>query len=229
MTPSPRRQEVNKPYKDITKGRRLHIFGPWSLQRHLHQLLFRSADDLFLVVTVKIDEVIAVTGHPDQQVAVFVGVFLGGAQGLGIDDIELDVMAAEGEIGADKAAQLVKIPIGGEYAGEKALIEQCAPRLQLIHLAERFDHRRRAVAVGTMGWRGAVRFRQTGDATVGGGAEHFAEVDMAGGGQHVQVVGRPLGVRFAVDGGEQRIVDSLHKRIGTVVVVAEKRRLVPEP
>ena len=44
----------------------------------------------------------------------------------------------------------------GRTAPQKALVEQRAAGADLVHLGERLDHRRGAVAVGALGGRGAV-------------------------------------------------------------------------
>lgn len=46
--------------------------------------------------------------------------------------------------------QFFDIRFGLEGTGQKALIEECAPGLDLVHLAQRFDNSRGAPAVGAV-------------------------------------------------------------------------------
>lgn len=55
----------------------------------------RARNNLFLVVDVQIDKVVAVPGHAHQQIAIFSGSGLGLAQGLGINHIKLNMMPVE--------------------------------------------------------------------------------------------------------------------------------------
>ena len=180
------------------------------------------------MVEVEVDEVVAVAGHADEEVAVFVGAGLGVAQGFGVHDVELDVVPVQAEVGADEAAELVEVLLGLEDVREEALVEEGAAGLDLVHLGQGLDHGGGAVSVRAVGGRRAVGLGQVRGAAVGRGAEHLAEVDVAGGGEHVQVVGRALGVGAPVDGREEGVVDAAHDVVGAVVVVAEEGGLVPE-
>jgi len=56
-------------------------------------------DDFFLVVLIKVGEVVAVAGDTDEEVTVFLWCLLRFAQGAGIDDVELDVVALKFKVG----------------------------------------------------------------------------------------------------------------------------------
>ena len=178
------------------------------------------------MVDVQVDEVVAVSRHAHQEIPIFRRAGLGLAQGCGVHHVELDVVAVELEVSPDEARHLLDALFSFEDRGQEALVQQRASGAHLIHLAQRFDHRRGAVAVRPVGRRGAVGFRQMGPPAVGRGAEHLAEVHVARGGKHVQMVGLSLGAHAAVDGVQQRGIDALHEGIGVVVVVAKTGGLV---
>ena len=79
-------------------------------------------DNFLLVMPVQVDEVIAVTGNPHQQVAILIGYLLGPAQGGGVHHIELDVMAVQVEIGSDKMSHAVDPGLSLQNAGGKSLV-----------------------------------------------------------------------------------------------------------
>lgn len=64
--------------------------------------MLRAPDDLILQILSQVVEVIAVTRHPHDQVLVLLGEFLCIPQGVGIDHVELDMMAVHPEIAADQ-------------------------------------------------------------------------------------------------------------------------------
>ena len=75
------------------------------IEKYFSQLkgfLLGSGNNFLLVVLVQVNEIITVTGYPNQQVFVIPRRRLGPAQGLGIDDIELDMMPIEFKIGPDE-------------------------------------------------------------------------------------------------------------------------------
>lgn len=65
-----------------------------------------AGDDLILQGLAQVTEVIAVAGHPDNQIPVLLGVCLCGPQGLGPHHVELDVVAVQLEVGADQRMDL---------------------------------------------------------------------------------------------------------------------------
>ena len=64
-------------------------------------------DDLVLQLDRAIQEIFAVAGHPDDQVAVLLGVLLSIALGVGGDHVELDVVPRHLEVGPDQMAEVV--------------------------------------------------------------------------------------------------------------------------
>ena len=145
-----------------------------------------------------------------------------------VHDVELDVVAAHGEVAANEASQLHQVLVAFEQAGQKALVQQRATRFDVVEFGQRLDDRRRSVRVAAVRRRSSVRNRFSGDSSVGRGAQHFAKIDVASGGEHVQVVGFALDVRLAVDGLQQVVVHTNCDAVGIVVVVAEKRCAVDD-
>ena len=62
-----------------------------------------------VLVGAEVIEVIAVAGHADHQVAVLLRMLLSIAESGGVHDVELDVVAAEAEVGADELAELGEV------------------------------------------------------------------------------------------------------------------------
>src|SRR6056297_3291373 len=58
--------------------------------------------------------------------------------------------------------------------------------------------------------------------------EHPAEVNMAGGREHVNPVGLSLCAVSVVDDIVERIENTLHYNISSVIIVAKKRGLIPD-
>src|SRR4030065_2030617 len=114
--------------------------------------LFGPADDLFLELGPQIDEVIAVAGDQDDEVAEFFRMLLCLPQGLGRHHIELDVMAVELEVRPDEMGQLADPLLSGQELGREFLVEKSAPCPQLVHLGHRLDHRRTALPVSPLDW-----------------------------------------------------------------------------
>ena len=79
--------------------------------------LLGSADNFLLVVYVQINELIAVTGDPNQQISVLIRRRLGFAQCLGINDIKLDVMSIEFEISPDEVPKIFDSLFPFKHAG----------------------------------------------------------------------------------------------------------------
>ena len=113
----------------------------------LEAFLRVSRDYLFLLVVVEVYEVVAVARDADEEAAVVVRVGLGVAQRRFVDDVELDVVSAELEVGADEVLDAFDSLFAGEDGGQEALVEQRSAGFDLVHLAERLDDRGRAVAV----------------------------------------------------------------------------------
>ena len=109
-----------------------------------------ASDDLVLQSLAQIAEIVAVSGDAHNQAAVLFGVLLGGPQGVGIDNVELDVMAVQGEIGTHQADEFVQSIIGSQHLGGEFLVEQGAAGAGVIHLGDRTDHCGRSAAVGAL-------------------------------------------------------------------------------
>ena len=83
--------------------------------------MLRSRDDLVLELSVEMVEVITVARDPYDQVPVFLRLPLGSPQGVGIDDVELDVMPIEAEVGPDQAHELLQA-LTLKHPGGKSLV-----------------------------------------------------------------------------------------------------------
>ena len=70
-------------------------------------MLQGAFDDLVLHAHVQAGEESAETGHPDHEVAVVLGVFLGIPEDVGVQHVELDVIAIIVKIGLDKIQYVV--------------------------------------------------------------------------------------------------------------------------
>ncbi|MEM2126551.1 MAG: hypothetical protein QXQ53_09170 [Candidatus Methanosuratincola sp.] len=93
-----------------------------------------AADDFVLELFSAIHEIIAVAGHPDYKVAVFLRVLLGIAQGIGRDHVELDVMSHQLEVSPDQVLELDQSFLVGQQLGREFLVEQRAARPDIIRI-----------------------------------------------------------------------------------------------
>jgi len=105
--------------------------------------MLRPADDLVLQVGRAIQEIIAVSGHAHDQVAVFLRVDLGFAKGVGRDDVELDVVGVHLEIGPDEMAEVAEALLVGQQLRREFLVEERSPGPDVVNLGRRFQDRRR--------------------------------------------------------------------------------------
>ena len=90
------------------------------------------SDYFILKVASQVIKVIAVAGHTYNQIPVFLRMFLGIAQGVGIYYVKLDMMAVHPKVAPDQVSQLNSIIPATEKLRRKFLIEQGAPRLQMV-------------------------------------------------------------------------------------------------
>ena len=155
-----------------------------------------SGDDLLLKRLAQIAEIIAVTGNTDNQVPVLFRVLLGRAQGGRIHHIELNVMSVQFEIGAHQLNQPVQIRIGLQKLRRKFLIEKRLPGSDMIHLGSGFQNCRRTFSIRTLHRRNPFGKRLPGVPAVGSCSGHGSEIDMAGCGQQIDVIGAVFGVYF---------------------------------
>ena len=102
----------------------------------LYFLVFRAGDNLVLQLLGHVVEVVAVAGNADEEVAVLVGVLLCVEEGGGVDNVELDVMAAELEVGADEVSEFAHVFLALQQVGHEADVEECAAALRLVEFAE---------------------------------------------------------------------------------------------
>ncbi len=86
----------------------------WHAQK-LKALMFRAGNDLLLQGLAQVAEIIAVSGHADDETAVLLRVLLGGAQGGSIHHVELDVMPIQLEVCPHQLDKFIQSFIRGEY------------------------------------------------------------------------------------------------------------------
>ena len=202
---------VNFPQLDIAPLRT----HPDRSQKCLDPLMFGAGDDLILQGVAEVAEVVAVAGHAHDQVAVLLGVGLGGAQRGGIDHVELDVVPVQLEIRADQVDQLGQALSDASTWGVNFWLSKRAACAHVVHFGGGLQHGSGAVAVGALHRGDPFRERGAGLAPVRRGADHRTEIDMHGGGQQVDVVHAALGVGSAVYGieiGFERRAASAHRR-----------------
>ena len=72
------------------------------------------------------------------------------AESGGVHDVELDVVAAEAEVGADELAELGEVLLFLEYLRYQALVEQGTAGKALVELAQGLDHGCGSVGVGAV-------------------------------------------------------------------------------
>ena len=77
------------------------------ISQALECLLFGAGNDFVLQVPAHIYEVIAVTGHPDDKVAMLLGILLGFTLRLGVNNVELNMMAVELEVRSNQVGKFV--------------------------------------------------------------------------------------------------------------------------
>ena len=68
----------------------------------LETFLSVPCDYLFLLVSVEVYEVIAVACDPDKESAVVIRMFLSVTESIFVHNVELDMVSAEFEVGADE-------------------------------------------------------------------------------------------------------------------------------
>ena len=173
-------------------------------------------------------EVVGVAGDANEEVAVFIGVLLGIEERGRVDDIELDVVAAELEVGADEMTELAHILLATQQVRHETHVQERAAALRLVELAEALDDGRGAVRVAAVGGRGAVADGEVGKTAVGRSAADAAEIVVAGGAEHVEVRLAAAGVGTAVDGFDEIVIDAHGNVIGVGIVVAEEGGVVAD-
>ena len=127
------------------------FFAKCGMLRNLVLVVLRSGDDFVLQLLCHVVKIVTIASHAHQQVTVFVGVLLGIVEGGRVDNVELDVVATEFEVGADELCQLLLVLVALQQCGHKAHVEQRATALRLVELAQRLDDSSGAVAVAAVG------------------------------------------------------------------------------
>src|SRR5210317_595307 len=82
------------------------------------------------------------------------------------------------------------------------------------------------MGVGTVRRRGAIGNRLASQTTVGGSAHYFAEINVAGGREHIQMESAVPDIWLAVYSGEQIGIDLQSDTVGKFVVIAKERRFI---
>jgi len=67
--------------------------------------MFGAANDLILQFFRQVGKVVAISGHTDDKVAIFLRLLLSLAQSIGIHYVELYVMPVHTEVGSDQVTQ----------------------------------------------------------------------------------------------------------------------------
>src|SRR5208282_2941665 len=90
--------------------------------------LFGTGDDFVLKGLGQVAEVIAVARNPDDQIAMLLRMQLCFTKSGRVHNVELDVMAAELEIGAHQMSEVIDAILALHDRGGEFLIEQGAAR-----------------------------------------------------------------------------------------------------
>src|SRR3954464_13033885 len=80
---------------------------PWTVFRTGLMLSMEGAvDDIKLLLARELDEVHGVTGHPDRELGVKLRGIHGMQEGFAVEDVDVDVVAALGEVAVQHAHQI---------------------------------------------------------------------------------------------------------------------------
>src|SRR5208283_1734319 len=107
-------------------------------------------NDLVLECLRNIAEVVAITSHPNNQVAIFFGIGLGGTQSFRSDHVELNMMAVHAEIRSDEMQQAIDPLFSLHQRRRELLIQERSARSGVVHLGSGSDDRGRAMEVGAL-------------------------------------------------------------------------------
>ena len=132
------------------------------------------------MIFVQINEIVAVSRNAHQQISILIRGLLGLAERVGIDYVELNMVAVELEIGADEAGEVIDALFTLKDAREESLVQQGAAGFELIHLAKGFDYGGRSVSVSALGGRGSIGFGHSREPAVGRGPQHLTKIDVTG-------------------------------------------------
>ena len=137
-------------------------------------------------------------------------------------------MSAQSEIATDQGGQLRNIFFPLQEALQETLVQQGSTAFYLIQLTQGFDNGRGTVCIGSMRWRCSVGDRFLRQTSVRGRSHHFAEIDMTGGRQHIQVKTFSLRIRLAFNSVVQVVENFNSDRVGILVIVTEERSTVQD-
>ena len=93
-------------------------------QRSTAERLFGPFDDLVLQLFAEVVEMVAIAGDPDNQVLILVRMILCVDQRLPVDDVELDVVAVQAEIGTNQRGHVFQAPVAGNDGRDEFLVEE---------------------------------------------------------------------------------------------------------
>lgn len=93
----------------------------------LIKALLRPRDDLVLKSPAEIPEMVTVAGNPDDEIPVVFRMLLSLQKRLAVNDIELNVVAVQVEIGAHQACHVVEPLLPGHIGRSEFLVQQSSP------------------------------------------------------------------------------------------------------
>lgn len=98
---------------------------------------------------------------------------LGIEERIGVDDIELYVMATLCKVGTDEGNELAEVLLALHHLGYEAYVEERAARLSLVELAKRTDDGRGAIGVGSVRGRSAIAYGKTSETAISWLRTHY--------------------------------------------------------
>ncbi len=119
--------------------------------------MFRSGNDIVLDHLLQLHEEGAVANNADHEVLVLLRVFLRFSQGLRTHHVELDLPAAQIEIGSDQIGPFGHARVSLQRAGMHLHVEdRSLNQVDVLQVGHRLDTGRRAVDVGALGRRTGI-------------------------------------------------------------------------
>jgi len=191
-------------------------------------LVLGALDDFVLELGPAVDEIVAVAGDADDQVAVFLGMLLRLPERVRGHDVELDVVPVELEIRPHQVAEIPDPLVVGQELGREFLVEERSTRPDMVDLARGLEDPRRSLAVRSLDRRDAFAQGFGGFPAVGRRPRHLAEIDVDCGRKEIDPVFSALGVRPVVDRLEISLENGFHDVVGVIVVVAVLGCLIEE-
>jgi len=93
-----------------------------------------AGDDLLLQSWAEITEIVAVSGHADNEISELAWILPGRPQSRRVYHIELDVVSVQIEVGAHKMHQTIESGAVLQNSGSEFLIEKSASGPHVVHL-----------------------------------------------------------------------------------------------